>query len=50
MPQSVLDRVSREDIVQGNPIEKRDASRQSELQELYADLDAWEYQNNKSKG
>lgn len=50
MPQPVLDRVSQEDIVQGNPIERRDASKQSELQELYADLDAWEYQNNKSKG
>lgn len=47
MPQPVLDRVSQEDIVQGNPIERRDASKQSELQELYADLDAWGYQNNK---
>ena len=43
MPQPVLDRVSQEDIVQGNPIERRDASKQSELQELYADLDAWGY-------
>lgn len=44
----VLERVSQVDTVQSNTVERRNASKQNELQELYDDLDMWERQNHKN--
>lgn len=46
--QPVLERISQVDTVQSNTVERRNASKQNELQELYDDLDMWERQNYKN--